>query len=324
MRQFDTNPLKLYKTRDGYERIQRWYDKLADSIAVPHQSHYVNTRFGRTHALVTGSADAPPVLLVQGVSGSAPLWRRQLVDLAPHFRVIALDTPGQPGRSAPNVISYTGDDHVHWLCDVLDSFSIARAHIAGVSAAGWTALRMGVIATERVRKIVMLSPTGLARARLPIKIWLTNVVSKRKDADALEDSLTARSFSTESPADGFDRQLARAMALATRHYRVDLSLDMVDEARGKIALGQAARVLGVFFLPQSNKALRAFQAPGLLVLGEHERLYSAKRAAKRVRKLMPTVETEIIPDAGHAALYDRPEIVNPLIIDYLLRPSFMA
>ena len=56
--------------------------------------------------------------------------------------------------------------------------------------------------------------------------------SKKKDTDVLSDDLTASSFSKPRSGEtfgSFDRQLARGMALGTKHYRVDKSLGIYNE-----------------------------------------------------------------------------------------------
>ena len=296
-----------------------WYDGLVAKITVPFESGYAQTRFGRTHYLVSGPPDAPPIILIQGVAGSAPLWRYQLRDLSQQFRVYALDTVGQPGRSDPNPPSFLDDSYSLWLRDVLDDLRIERAHVGGISAGGWLALKFGLFAPDRVRKVVMSGPTGLMRASLPVKIWFNNWIRKPKQVDALEESLTARSYSPSSQGRAHDQQIARAMALATKHYRVDRSLGIYDPRTRRVNPLAGLRVMRAFFLPMPDAELRRFAVPGLLVLGEHETLYDPKSAAARVRRLMPTVETRIIPGVGHTVLYDRPEEVNAMIAEFLAR-----
>lgn len=313
---------RLYKTDDGFRAIMSWYDGVVASIDTPVRSCYVETRFGRTHMLVAGLEDAPPLFLIPGVAGCAPLWRRQVADFSQKFRVHALDIVGQPGRSDSNTPSFLNDDFVHWLCDVLDELGIARAHFGGVSVGGWISMRMAIDAPERVFKVVMLGPTGLSRARLPVKIWVSKVLSKRRGADALEDDLTAKSVTTPSPGASFgtfDRQLARAMALATRHYRVDRSVGVYDEDTGRVSISKGLRVLGKFFLSERKSYLRRLKAPGLLVFGQHELTLNPEKVGKKALRLMPNLELEIVPDAGHAAIYDRPEKVNRMIMDFLER-----
>ncbi|MGI9330553.1 MAG: alpha/beta fold hydrolase [Gammaproteobacteria bacterium] len=313
----------LYKTPEGYRAIMNWYDDALEMIHCDYESQFVKTRFGHTHMIVAGDPEAEPLILIPGVAGCAPLWHRQIPALAEHFRVYALDIVGQPGRSDPYPPSFLNDDYSQWLCDVLDGLHIDKAHFAGTSVGGWIVMKMGMQAPERVKKIVMLSPTGVSRARLPVKIWLTKVLNKKKDANELESDLTAKSVSSRSPGDGktFDRQLARLMALCTRHYRVDRSVGVYNEQTQKVSLGTGLRVLRKFFLSEPKRELRKMKMPSLLVFGEQETLYNPIPIVKRAKKIIPHLETNIVAGAGHAAIYDRPEDANRIIIDFLSKSA---
>ena len=59
--------------------------------------------------------------------------------------------------------------------------------------------------------------------------------------------------------------------------------------------------------------------PGLLVFGEHEMLYDPEKIVKKAKKIMPNLETDIIAGAGHAAIYDQPDVANERVIRYLLQ-----
>jgi pimeloyl-ACP methyl ester carboxylesterase len=317
------DPLKLYKSAEGYRTIMEWYDSVLEEIQVPYESLFVDTRFGRTHLLAVGPADAPPLFLLPGVAGCAALWRRQLPTLGQHFRVYAVDIPGQPGRSDPNPPSFLNDDYVLWLKDVLDDLGIAKAHFGGVSVGAWIAMRMGIEAPERTLKVVMLGPTGISRARLPIGTWLKRAAMSRRNPDAMAKEVTAKKVSasvTRAPGEAFgtfDRQLARAMALCTKHYRVDRSLGLYDEQSKRLRWLDGLRVMGTFFLAESKATLRRFSVPGLIVFGRYEVLYDPDAVGRKARSLMGNVRVEVVEQAGHAAIYDRPEIVDPMIIDFL-------
>jgi pimeloyl-ACP methyl ester carboxylesterase len=316
--------MKLYRSEAGFHAIVSWYEEVLAKIDVPVQSLYVDTRFGLTHMLAAGPADAEPVLLIPGVAGCAPLWRRQIPDLARHFRVYALDIPGQPGRSDPNPPSFLNDDYCAWLSDVLDGLNAPRAHLAGVSVGAWMAMRFAIYAPHRVLTVAMLAPTGLSRARLPWRIWLTRVMKKSKDADALQDDLTAKSVSSKSPGGSFgtfDRTLARAMALCTRHYRVDWSLGIYDEATRRVDKWKGLKVLRKFFMSEPKSLLRQFDSPGLLVFGEHEVLYDPHKVGDRARALMRRLRVAVVPGAGHAAVYDKPDEVNAMLIAFFRNRS---
>ena len=322
--------LRFYKSVDGYNAIMSWYESVLEEVDVPLKSHYVETTFGRTHMLVCGPEDAPALFLIPGTAGCAPLWRKQFEAFSQDFRVYALDVVGQPGRSEANILAFNNDDVVVWLKDVMDELDLEKASFAGNSVGGWMAMRMGIEAPERVNKVVMLGPTGLTRAKLPVKIWLSKVMSKKKDADALQDDLTAKSIQSPSASSAaadkpkdtfgtFDRQLARLMALCTRHYRVDRSLDVYSEKTGKISLRKGLSVLGTFFLSEKKSYLRQFEVPGLLIFGEYEMFFNPHKVAARSVALMPGLEAEVVANAGHGAIYDQPEYVNQQVVEFLKR-----
>jgi pimeloyl-ACP methyl ester carboxylesterase len=253
------------------------------------------------------------------VAGCAPLWRRQFPDLARHFRVYALDIPGQPGRNAPNPPAFIYDDYTLWLTDVLDGLDAPRAHVAGVSVGAWVAMRFSIARPDRVLSVAMLGPTGLSRARLPWRIWLIRVMKKSKDADALQDDLTAKSVASKSPGGSFgtfDRTLARAMALCTGHYRVDWSLGIYDEFTRRVDKWKGLQVLRRFFMSEPASLLRRFASPGLLVFGEHEVLYEPHRVGARACRLMPGRRLEVVAGAGHAAVYNCPDEVTAMLVEF--------
>jgi pimeloyl-ACP methyl ester carboxylesterase len=314
-------PLHLYKSPEGHAAIMSWYDDLVEKMEVEVESLYVQTRFGRTHMLVAGNENSPALFLIPGTAGCAPLWHRQIPEFSKQFRVFALDVVGQPGKSEPITPSFLGDDFSLWLTDVLDGLNIRSAHFAGTSVGAWMALKFAIFAPERTEKIVLMGPTGVSRAKLPVKIWLTKFLSKRRSADALQDDLTAKSVTNKSPGASFgtfDRQLAKLMSLCTRHYRVDRSMGIYDDKTQKIKLIPGLKVLKKFFLSEPKSVLSKLNVPGLLIFGEYEILYNPKQVVERALRIMPGLTGKIVEGAGHAAIYDKPEEVNALIADYLL------
>ena len=325
---FVDSRMNLYKSSEGYQAIMNWYNDVVAEIDIEVESKYIETRFGRTHMLVCGDENAPPMFLLPGIAGCAPLWRRQFPDFAKTHRVYALDIIGQPGKSDTNVLSFLNDDFVNWLIDVQDELGIQKADYVGNSVGGALCMQIAIDAPERVNKIALLAPTGIARAKLPVKIWLTKVMQKNKDANALEKDLTAKSVNkstngnaTEAGGGGgkfgtFDRQLARAMALATRHYRVDKSVGVYNEETGKVHVPTGLRVLKKFFLAEPNRVLRQIKVPTLLIFGEHEMLYKPNAIGRKAERLLDDVQVEIVKDAGHGAIFDQPKKVNKMITDF--------
>ena len=316
---FDYEPdFSLYKSEEGYKKMMSWYNRVQDEISVDHESIFADTRFGKTHIILAGKNNQKSILLIPGVAGCAPLWRHQINAFSEHFRVLAIDIVGQPGKSAANPPSVFNDDFTDWLEDIIHSLNLDKPHIVGVSTGGTTAMDMAIRKPDLIDKTVMCGPTGLARARLPFRQWL--LTARKKNTDALSDDLTASSFSKPRSGEtfgSFDRQLARGMALGTKHYRVDKSLGVYNEKSSRVDFIKALKVIGKFFFSVDKKRLKSFRNKGLLIFGEFEVLYNPWKISKRLEKLIPSLQIEIIKDAGHAAIYDQPEAVNEVVLDFL-------
>jgi len=320
----DQNHLYLYKSAEGCRAITEWYDGLIEQISVPIESRYIQTRFGATHMLTCGKGGAPPLFLVQGIGCSSPLWRNQLPELAEHFRVHALDTPGQPGRSAPNPLSFFNDDYVQWLIEVLNVLNIDRADFIGISSGAWQIMQMSVHSPHRINKMVLLSPIGLSRARLPWKIWFNRIMKKSMTTDVLENELTTKSINKarirETGSFGvFDRQVARSIALCTRHFRMDRALKIYNKKTGRISYRRAFRILKRFLLSEPKSIIRRIKPDCLILFGENEILFDPQKVADRINKLVPKAEVRIIEGAGHGCIYDQPDESNRRIIEFLLK-----
>jgi pimeloyl-ACP methyl ester carboxylesterase len=310
---------RLYKSEASFQVMQEFYDKSLAALPVVTESRYVQTRFGRTHMLVAGPEDAPPLVLMQGMAGSAVLWHLQLADFTRQCRVYALDTIGQPGRSDPNPPSVMDDSYAYWLSDVLDGLGLAQADLIGISIGGYAIIRLGILFPERVRKAVLLSPLRLARAKFTGSRWVGSAMKPDSEEDNLEERLTVRDFNASSGQEKYDRQLARAMALATRHYKLGVALGIPAEASRLEKARVGSGVIRRFASAAPAAELRQFRVPCLVVMGENEALYNTDKAAGRAA-LMPNARVVIVPEAGHAAVFDRPEVINPIILDFLAEP----
>jgi pimeloyl-ACP methyl ester carboxylesterase len=65
----------------------------------------------------------------------------------------------------------------------------------------------------------------------------------------------------------------------------------------------------------------SLRVPALFLAGEHEVIYSAEKAVRRLKRVAPQVAAEIIPGAGHDLTVAQPAMVNQRIIEFLKEAS---
>ena len=106
------------------------------------------------HSQVTGRADAPPVLLIQGLGMNKNGWTLQRIAMATKYRTIAIDNRGA-GRSSIPTRPFTLEDMADDAAAVLDHYGVQDAHVVGASMGGAIAQILAVKHPTRVRSLTL-------------------------------------------------------------------------------------------------------------------------------------------------------------------------
>jgi 3-oxoadipate enol-lactonase len=106
-------------------------------------------------ATVDGPEDAPVVVLANSLGATRGMWDPQVPALAERYRVITYDTRGHGASDAP-AGPYALDDLVDDVVALLDRVGAERAHVAGLSLGGMTALRLAAREPHRVHRLAVL------------------------------------------------------------------------------------------------------------------------------------------------------------------------
>ncbi|MDZ4763262.1 MAG: alpha/beta hydrolase [Chloroflexota bacterium] len=310
-------PSHLYRSAQGYAALMAWYAKALAALPVPYQTRLIDTPLARTHVVELGDPAAPPLVMLQGFGASSPLWKNQFPALAAHFHIYALDVPGHPGRSEARVLSLLDDSYARWLTGALDALGLERAPIVGVCLGGWIAMQTAITAPERVESLTMLSPVGLARFKIFVRSGVPVILNLGRAVEQPGERLLRMAFAPPRSGLTFDRDVARALMLVLKHYDVSAVAGFDGARPGLRDIGVGLRTLGRFTQPESDANLRRIAARTLLLVGEHEAIFSPRAAYERARRAIPNVDAEIVANVGHAAIYDRPDYVNERLLRFL-------
>ena len=169
--------VKIYRSDKAGQKIIETYDLLLARWDCEIIEHDVQTKYGATHVIETGTKDGEPIILFHGVGDdSALMWVYNAKALGEHYHIYAIDTIGGPGKSRPNE-NYNKDfSDVLWIDEILSNFGIQKAYFIGVSHGGYQVQLYSLKRPEKVIKAISIA-------------WTVPVKRKRKASDLFKTFL---------------------------------------------------------------------------------------------------------------------------------------
>jgi pimeloyl-ACP methyl ester carboxylesterase len=116
----------------------------------------VRTPKAKLSLLRAGQGD--PVLCIHGLGGTKASFLPTVAALAGRYTVVALDLPGFGESDKPITAPYDAPYFARVIADLLDELGIESADVIGNSMGGRVAIELGLVAPERTKRIVLLSP----------------------------------------------------------------------------------------------------------------------------------------------------------------------
>jgi pimeloyl-ACP methyl ester carboxylesterase len=277
------NTKSIYKSPAGQSAIMAFYDNILAEWPVPHKTFNIDTRYGQTFVIASGAEAAPPLVLLHGSSTNSAMWAGDVVRYSRHYRVFAVDTLGEPGKSAPNRPSLKSLAYAEWLADLFDALKIQQAVVIGCSQGGWLALRLATRQPERVTKLILLCPGGVTPVRFSSLLRIIALsLFGRWGAESIKRLVYGDVLLPDEVLEFAD--------LIQNHYnpRTDPQPLFTDEE------------------------LRRLTMPTLLVAGDQDCFYVSAKTAARLKRLLPNFSAVILPEAGHVLL-DTPAHIMPFL-----------
>lgn len=284
--------ISIYKSQEAKERCMKLYEKSLSRWNMPVDEIDVETSYGTTHIIISGKKDGLPLILLHGQWSTATMWSFLVNGIGNKYRCYAIDQIDDIGKSIMKKPIYNRFDYGKWLKETIKNLAIEKAILVGLSYGGFLAVNLASLEPTLVNKLILLCP-GIPFLGSPKLIWAIYgmpivFVPNRKTSQWLVKGL---SFSGYIKGNN-EQEMLMEGGLSIRN-RIP-KRPVIEE-----------------------KEFASLKTPILLLIGEKETIYEPFSAMNRACKLVPHIETEIIPDAGHMLSTDQPERVINRIIKFL-------
>lgn len=263
-----------------------------------HRIHYHEAGSGPALVLLHGSGP--------GVSGWSN-FRGNFPVFAERFRTVVMDMPGFGQSDRPEFDRAYPKVAADAVARLLDGLGIDKAHLLGNSMGGYVALEFALAYPEKVDRLVLMGPGGLAvnvlgpeQSEGARRLGEFMMAPSKKAMEAWVDTMVANKAVVDDAL--IEERLANAQAPGA-----------LESAMAIFAsLGQHPDPVPLF------ARLKTIKAPTLVTWGRDDRMLPVEGALMGFRQ-MPNAELHIFSRCGHWAQVERKDDFERLVTEFLTR-----
>ncbi len=280
----------LFKTPEGKSEILKLYDQKLSDLNIDHEYIGVETSFGKTNIIAAGKASAPPILLVHGSNGCAPIALETYPNLHKSFRVFAVDVIAQPNKSAETRPSMKDDSYGKWMNELIQKLNLDSVTLAGFSFGGLVILKTLEYDESKIKEVYLSAPAYIVNGN-PIRAL----------------------FKVFLPMKRFMK------SKKTQH--LERFLSNLFTQRDEFALAFLEKVIPEFemdFSPlpiiNSNMA-KTITTPMTIFAAQNDILFPGKKMLKRASKIFPSLKaSKLFENSKHVQNQAQNKIIEQAIL----------
>lgn len=251
----------------------------------------------------------PAVLLLHGLGASSYSWRHVWPSLMRTHSVHAIDFPGYGRSDKPLDFDYSPGGYARVVLGLMDRLGIAQAHLVGNSMGGVVSLFTALRRPERVASLTLVGTPTYPESR-PGDLWALRwpVVGRM-----LEWSLGTWTIRWAARQTFIDRSV--------------ITPELVREYASTLKSPGGRRAVAGFIRnaipPEAQDLIASYpRMPHrtLILWGERDCLVK-KPSVERLARELPNNKLVVVPGCGHAPQEERPDVVNPVLHDFLAGPA---
>jgi pimeloyl-ACP methyl ester carboxylesterase len=279
--------------------------ELNETVRQQADGSFVELADGFTHYELGGPENGKPVVLVHGFSTPYFIFENTFKFLTNSgFRVLRYDLFGRGYSDRPQV-DYDIHLFVRQLKNLLDVLGLKKVNLVGLSMGGPITASFISEHPEYVEKHVLIDPAGAEQVKVPLVIEALKMPIFGELALGLFGNAT---MLKGIASDLFDPE-------AVEHFQSQFKVQM--QYKGfKCAILSTIRngMLGSFY--EAYARVGSLQKPTSLFWGTDDKTVPFEHS-KVIMKAIPQIEFHAIDQCGHIPHYEKPEVVNPILLEFL-------
>lgn len=258
---------------------------------------------GQLSVLSAGPQGGEQVVLLHGIPSGAQLWHGVMIDLARRgFRCYAPDLPGYGGTRLPPAADRSILGAADLVLQWLQSSGFDPVWLVGHDFGGMVAQAIAVQQSDQINRLTVSNcPVEATWPVAAIRIFRA-VARLGLYAPAASLGLIPNAYARHQIDKGF---YDPGMIGASERRRVFWD-SKIDDRRGRLEFQSHLRALDNRQSIELAVGLPEVRIPTLIVWASHDRFQPWGTVGVRLRALLPEADADIIDQAGHFVVMERP------------------
>lgn len=281
----------LFKTDIGKEEILSLYDKKLDELNLKYEYLKIDTTFGETNIIVSGKSQNPPLIIIHGSNGCAPIALETYPNLSKDFKVYAVDVLAQPNKSAETRLSMKDDSYGKWINEIIESLKIDNVILAGFSFGGLVILKTLEFNESKIKEVYLSAPAYVVNGNPIIALFKIFIPMKRfistKKSKYVEKFL-AEVFTER------DEFAIKYLSKVFLHFNMDFTpVPVINKKRANL-----------------------IKTPITLFAGKNDIFFPGNKMIKRASKIFPSLKSsKLFENSKHVQNKEQNRIIEKVIVE---------
>jgi pimeloyl-ACP methyl ester carboxylesterase len=266
--------LSLFKSAAGKDEILSLYDKKLRELNIDYQYKIIDTSYGETNVIITGAPENPPLMIVHGSNGCAPISLETYPNLSTHFQVFAIDVLAQPNKSAQTRLSMKDDSYGKWMNEIIDKLAINNVVLVGFSFGGLIILKTLLHNEVNIKEVFLAAPAYIVNGN-PLKALFKVFIPMKRYM------MTKKiKFVEQFLSDVFTERDEFAIAYLSKvflHFKMDFTpVPVISKAEAK-----------------------GITSPITLIAAKRDLMFPGDKMLRRASKIFSSVKTVLLEQSKH-------------------------
>lgn len=281
----------LFKSAQGKQEVLSLYDQKLEDLNINFEYIKVETSFGITNIIATGDTSLPPLIIIHGSNGCAPIALESYPNLSKRFRVYAVDVIAQPNKSAETRPSMKDDVYGKWMNEVIDQLNITDVTLAGFSFGGLVILKTLENDESKIKQVFLSAPAYIVNGN-PLKALFKIFIPMRRYMRSGKTKFV-EAFLKELFTDR-DEFAIKYLSKVFMHFTMDFTPVPVI----------------------SNEKAGLIKTPITLIAAKQDVMFPGVKMIKRAKRIFPSLKkTVLLQNSKHVQSASDNQLIENLIFE---------